>query len=309
MPSVRVNLIRKNGASAAAAFALGILVAGASGAGVARADDLIGSLETYEVGEAETLLDVARQHDLGFVELMAANQEVDPWMPGSGQRVDLPAAHILPDASREGIVINLAELRLYYFPPPGAPVQTYPIGVGRVGMTTPLGATRIVRKQTDPVWIPTAATRADDPELPERVPPGPDNPLGKYALYLGWPTFVVHGTNKPWGIGRRVSRGCIRLYPEDIEQLFAEVGVGTRVTVVDQPAKVGWRDGEIYLEVHPAHEEADRIEDGMRIEPRPIPGLDMVILKKAGEQALRLDWDRVHEVEAMRRGVPVRVTH
>jgi L,D-transpeptidase ErfK/SrfK len=285
-----------------------MLLAGAGRAAPAPADDLVGSLDTYEVKETETLLDIARQHDLGFVELMAANPGVDPWLPGTGRRVALPGAHILPAAPHQGIVINLAELRLYYFPQPGAPVRTYPIGVGRVGMTTPLGQTRITRKQADPVWIPTADTRADDPELPERVPPGPDNPLGKHALYLGWPTFVVHGTNKPWGIGRRVSRGCIRLYPEDIERLFDEVGVGTQVTVVDQPVKAGWRDGELYLEVHPAHEEADRIEDGMPVEPQPIPDLDVVILKQVGDQARRLDWTRIHEVEAQRRGVPVRVT-
>jgi L,D-transpeptidase ErfK/SrfK len=308
MPGIQVNMTWMRGARAAT-LVLGLLFVSAGGAGAdAPADDLVGSLTTYEVGDEETLLDVARRHDLGFVELVAANPGVDPWMPGKGRRINLPSAHILPDAPRQGIVINLAELRLYYFPEPGAPVRTYPIGVGRIGMTTPLGHTKITRKQANPVWFPTAETRADDPELPERVPSGPDNPLGFHALYLGWPTFVVHGTNKPWGIGRRVSRGCIRLYPEDIERLFDEVGVGTHVTVVDQSVKAGWRAGELYLEVHPAHEEADQVEDGVAVEPLPIPGLSEVILKQAGGQSTRLDWTRIREVEAQRRGIPVRVT-
>src|SRR5690606_29607209 len=154
-----------------------------------------------------------------------------------------------PDAPRDGIVVNLAELRFYYFRRKGEPrFLTRPIGIGREGFTTPLGQTTVVRKAKDPVWRPTAATRADRPDLPAAVPPGPDNPMGAYALYLGWPTYAMHGTNQPWGVGRRVSRGCIRLYPEDIEALYPLVPVGTRVTVVDQPLKVGWHMGELYLE-------------------------------------------------------------
>ena len=160
----------------------------------------------------------------------------------------LPTVHLLPDAAPEGIIINLADMRLYYFAEPGGPMQSFPIGIGREGLLTPLGSTKVVRKNKDPTWRPTPRMRAENPELPEAVPAGPDNPLGNRAMYLGWPQYLIHGTNKPLGIGRRTSSGCVRMYPEDVEYLFDRIAVGTKVTVVDQPIKLSWIDDALYIE-------------------------------------------------------------
>lgn len=200
---------------AAACAATIVIAAGFATAKSAGADDIVGDMRIYTAKHEDTLLDIARDHQLGLIELMAANPGVDPWLPGEGTRIILPTAHVLPDVPRKGIVINLAELRLYYFGKGNEPVVTLPIGVGREGFTTPVGTTSVIKKVKGPTWYPTASTRADDPQLPSAVPAGPDNPLGAYALYLGWPAYLIHGTAegaKEWGIGRRVSRGCIRMY-------------------------------------------------------------------------------------------------
>ncbi len=190
--------------------------------------DIYGELIKTVTWESDNLLDIARAEHLGLIEVMAANPGVDPWLPGAGKELVLPTAHILPSGPRQGIVINLSELRIYYFDPERG-VYTFPIGVGREGFGTPIGSSKVVRKAAGPTWYPTPGKRADDPDLPAVVPPGPDNPLGEFALYLGWPTYLMHGTNKPYGVGRRVSRGCIRLYPEDIAFLFKQAKVGTPV--------------------------------------------------------------------------------
>jgi L,D-transpeptidase ErfK/SrfK len=213
--------------------------------------DIVGKLGVVVTRKEDTLLDIARQHGLGYNEITAANPGVDPWVPGESTEVVLPTAFVLPPGPREGMVINLAQMRLFYFPPPrpGEPARviTHPIGIGVDIAPTPLGATRIVRKAVDPTWYPPDSIRerrAEEGEiLPAVVPPGPDNPLGGYALYLGLPGYLIHGTNRPWGIGMRVSNGCIRLYPEDIEALFAQVPVDTRVRIVREPYLVGERDG------------------------------------------------------------------
>ncbi len=220
--------------------------------------DLVGEVRTVTARAEDTLLDIARRQDLGYNEIVAANPGLDPWLPGEGARVLIPSRYILPSAPREGIVINLAEMRLYYYPPPQRDgkgvVMTFPIGIGQAGWATPLGETRIVGKKRNPAWtVPAsirAASAAAGEPLPPVVPPGPDNPLGSYALRLGMPGYLIHGTNKPFGVGRRVSHGCIRLYPEDIEVLFAEVSQGTPVRIVDQPYKLGRADGRLYLEAH-----------------------------------------------------------
>lgn len=271
-------------------------------------DDIIGRIRVTFAAAGDTLLDMARSNNLGLLELMAANPGLDPWRPGDGTPVTLPTAFILPAAARSGIVINLAELRLYYFAGKRAPVQSWPIGVGREYFTTPLGTTRIVRMQENPTWVPTASTRADRPELPAAVPPGPDNPLGHLALYLGWPSYAVHGTNQPWGVGRRVSRGCIRLYPEDITELYRQVKVGMPVTVVDQLAKLGWRDGELYLEAHTNKTQLDDLESTNRFTPEPIPSLRDDIIAAAGAEVDRLDWLLITKAQRERRGYPLRIT-
>jgi L,D-transpeptidase ErfK/SrfK len=213
--------------------------------------DIVGEPGAVVTRKEDTLLDIARRHGLGYNEITAANPQVDPWVPGEGTEVVLPTAFVLPPGPREGMVINLAQMRLFYFPPvqPGEPARviTHPIGIGVDIAPTPMGVTRIVRKAVDPAWYPPESIRqrrAEEGEiLPAVVPPGPDNPLGGYALYLGLPGYLIHGTNRPWGIGMRVSSGCIRLYPEDIEALFTQVPVDTRVRMVREPYLLGERDG------------------------------------------------------------------
>jgi L,D-transpeptidase ErfK/SrfK len=269
--------------------------------------DLLGEPIEYYTWSQDTLLDVARADQLGLPELMAANPGVDRWLPGKAERLILPTQFILPDAPRKGIVINLAELRLYYFAKEGW-VESYPIGVGRGAFATPVGRTKVVAKKADPVWKPTAGARRDDPELPAVVPAGPDNPLGEYALYLGWPTYLIHGTSKPWGVGRRVSRGCIRLYPEDIAWLFENVPVGTPVTVVNQPIKLGRKQGELYIEVHPSLTQVDELEETGVAKPDPLPDQTDRILTAAGDDIPRLDWSAIDRALSERTGLPTRIT-
>jgi L,D-transpeptidase ErfK/SrfK len=268
---------------------------------------VIGIPTLYVTRSSDTLLDIAREHDVGYVEMRAANPGVDPWMPGDRTEVVVPTQHVLPDAPHRGIVINLPELRLYYYPAKGQP-RSFPIGIGGEGKETPVGRTVIGAKRVHPVWIPTASEHAEDPELPQSIGPGPDNPMGEYALYLGWKGYAVHGTNKPYSIGRRDSHGCVRLYPEDIAWLFREVAVGTPVTVVNQPAKVGWSAGELYLEVHPAQQDADALEaEGA---PRSTLAIDAddLVARAAGGDLYRLDWYTIHLAETQRNGVVVQVT-
>src|SRR6185437_10703192 len=248
----------------------------------------------------------AHDYDIGYVEIRTANPEIDPWLPGAGRMLTLPTQHLLPNVPRKGIVINLPELRLYYFPPAGPPLS-FPIGIGGEGKETPTGRTAIVRKGVHPAWFPTRSERASDPELPAMVPPGPDNPMGEYALYLGWKGYAVHGTNKPYSIGRRDSSGCIRLYPADITKLYRLAAIGTPVTVVNQRVKLGWSAGELYLEVHPSQGEADVIEDEGALRLPPGRSVDAAAAA-AGEAAGRLDWPAIHRAAEERRGIPVRVT-
>jgi L,D-transpeptidase ErfK/SrfK len=235
--------------------------------------DLIGEVGTATVAEGETLLDIARAHDLGYNEITAANPGMDPWLPPPGATVTLPTRFLLPSAPRRGIIVNVAEMRLYYYPQydsgasdGGRVVLTFPIGIGQEGWTTPLGVTEVLGRIKDPSWTVPASIREEharngDP-LPGVVPPGPDNPLGAYALRLGLTGYLIHGTNKPYGIGRRTSHGCLRLYPEDIETLFQAVAVSTPVWIIDQPYKLGRGEGRLWLEAHapivePGHPPAD----------------------------------------------------
>jgi L,D-transpeptidase ErfK/SrfK len=204
---------------------------------------------------------MARRHGLGFEEIVNANPNVDPWAPGEGTRVRLPLRRILPDAPREGIVVNLPEHRLYYFPPARAGearvVITYAVSVGKMDWSTPLGLTRIAAKIKDPAWYPPESVRKEHAErgdlLPKVVKPGPDNPLGAFAMRLaiGGGSYMIHGTNNPDSVGMGDTHGCMRLYPENIEEMFKMVAVDTPVRLVNQPLKVGISDGRLYVEVHP----------------------------------------------------------
>jgi len=268
----------------------------------------IGEMQNYSAVYEDTLVHLAREHDLGFVEIRAANPTLDPWIPGEGVNVILPKRHLLPDAAREGIVINLPEMRIYAYLNGDEAPYTYPIGVGREGLDTPTGKTSIVRKKEGPIWYPTQRMREADPELPAAVAPGPENPLGTHALYLGWPTYAMHGTNRPFGIGRRVSSGCIRLYPEDIAKFFGQVPVDTAVNVINQPIKVVWIGSELYLEAHPDLEQAIKMEEMGVVEQQKFTDEDMAfIIEKAGEHAERLNWPKIRNALRERKGFPVRI--
>ncbi len=273
----------------------------------ALAGDVIGIPEIYVTQSRDTLLDIARDHDIGYVEIRAANPGIDPWLPGAGKVLTLPSQHVLPDAPRRGIVINLPDMRLYYYPPKGEP-RSFPIGIGDEGWETPVGRTEIVDKRVHPVWVPTKSEHEEDPDLPPSIGPGPDNPMGDYALYLGWTGYAIHGTNKPYSIGRRDSHGCIRLYPRDIEWLYRAVAVGTRVTVVNQPIKIGWSAGELYLEVHPTQADADSLETEGVPRSSEAADADGLVTKAAGEDVARVDWYTVHLAELRRDGVAVQIT-
>jgi len=225
--------------------------------------DVIGSVQTMTASSEETLLDIARRYDLGQNEILLANPDVDRWLPADGSRVVLPNRYILPNAERSGLILNLPEMRLYYFPkakPGETPVViTHPVSVGRMDWNTPLGLTQIVSKQIDPEWRPPKSIKEehekDGETLPDVIRAGPDNPLGRYAMRLGIPGYLIHSTNKPYGVGMRVTHGCIRMYPEDIEKVFDDIPVGTPVRIVNQPIKLGWLAGSLFIELHPPLEE------------------------------------------------------
>jgi L,D-transpeptidase ErfK/SrfK len=294
---------------AAALFLVGMATAAsAAGGGLSDPSDGLRETTTYRATYEDTLLDVARRFKLGYVEIVAANPGTDPWIPGEGTNVVLPTVHLPPDAPKEGIIINLGDMRLYYYAEPGGPVQSFPIGIGRDGLTTPIGTTTVERKTKDPVWRPTPRMRAENPELPEAVPPGPDNPLGHRAMYLGWSQYLIHGTNKPLGIGRRTSSGCVRMYPEDIEYLYERIAVGTKVTVVDQPIKLSWIDEGLYIEAHPTQAQSDQIELSGTFDPILDSSVVDQVLGVAGAQAAALDWSRIRQATLERRGYPIRIT-
>jgi L,D-transpeptidase ErfK/SrfK len=260
----------------------------------------------------DTLIDIARRHGLGFNEIRHANPQVDAWLPGAGAEVILPTRFVLPDAPREGIVVNVAEMRLYYYPPAvaGKPPQvvTYPVSIGRGDWQTPLVTTKLIAKVKNPAWHPPESVRkehaAEGDILPKVVPPGPDNPLGGYAMRLGLDSYLIHGTNKPFGIGMQVTHGCIRLYPEDIESLFAAVPVGTPVRIINQPYKAGWHKGELFLEVHAPLSGSIEVEPAQNL----TPVVEQVIAATQGRPEYPVDWDKVRQVVHEHTGIPTAVT-
>lgn len=232
----------------------------------ATRDDVVGAVQIVTADQEDTLSDIARRFNVGYEEIVSANPGVDPWLPKAGTRVVVPTQFVLPDAPRQGIVINLAAMRLFYFPKakPGElqRVITHPVGIGRVEWKTPVGVTRVASKKANPAWIPTPSIRKEHAKngnpLPAIVPPGPDNPMGTHVLKLDWPNYAIHGTDKPPSIGLRGSHGCVRMYPEDIVGIFNNVPVGTPVRVVNQPRLLGWRGDDLYLQAYPALEDDKR---------------------------------------------------
>jgi L,D-transpeptidase ErfK/SrfK len=213
---------------------------------------LYGTSRWVKANEADTLLDIARDLDLGYNQIIAANPVIDPWVPAKESLVLVPSAFVLPEERiSSGIVVNLAEMRLYYFFSNGGHdyFLTAPIGIGTEGFLTKLGIYKIKSKTANPTWVVPESIRKAEPDLPAEVPPGPDNPLGDYAFRLSEMQYAIHGTNKPWGIGRRVSHGCIRMYPEDIGALYSIVPVGTTVHVIYEPIKLGWGEGKCWIQI------------------------------------------------------------
>ncbi|CAM2756227.1 putative ErfK/YbiS/YcfS/YnhG family protein precursor [Legionella steigerwaltii] len=219
------------------------------------AGDVVGEIQ-YTLSEAnETIDEIGKRFDVGYYEIVRANPQIDTKRVLVNSRLVIPAQYILPDVPRKGIVINLAEYRLYYFPENENVVITFPVGIGRKGWNTPLGLTKIISKEANPKWRPTENLRAEAEKngdfLPDEFPSGPYNPLGQHALRLGWPTFLIHGTNRLDGIGMRVSAGCIRMFPDDIEYLFHIVPTGTPVRVINEPVKIGKQEGKWVIQIHP----------------------------------------------------------
>ena len=315
-PSVAARPTRRHLLTAAAGAGLSTLLGGCSLGGLSGwvgsiFDDLEPGGEGYAIYRArkgDTLIELARRFRLGYVELAAANPGIDPWLPPPGAPLVIPTTRLLPRGRREGLLVNLADMRLYHFPDPSLPHAHYPIGIGREGYLTPLGATRVVKKTADPTWYPPASVRADKPVLPPAGLPGPDNPLGSHALYLAWPSYLIHGTNIPWSIGRHASNGCVRLYPEHIPALYASVPIGARVTVVHEPIKLGWIGDELYMEAHPSLRQADEIEDRRSFTPEVPKGIMKRIAREAGKAAGRIDWELAKQTVLERRGYAVRLT-
>jgi L,D-transpeptidase ErfK/SrfK len=272
---------------------------------------IVGSLDTYRIQSDETLYDVARSFEVGIDELMYANLITDPWFPGAGTELIIPSMHILPSKPHKGIIIDKTALRLYYFPGDTANIISFPVALGKPGYETPIGTTKIIDKKANPFWKPSPRVRIEYPDLdlPAIVPPGPGNPLGEYAIYLGWDLIVIHGTNDPWTVGSHVSRGCVRMYPEHIKILFGEVNKGTEVRVVDEPVRIGWLNNRLYLAVYPTRVQKDRIDLRKNAGfPEDVEAIKRNLANIAESYRVDLDWNKVNTALQEYRGIPVRIS-
>jgi L,D-transpeptidase ErfK/SrfK len=291
--------------------------------------DVVGTVATITARYEDTLVDIARRHGLGYYDIVRANPDVNPWLPGEGTEIVLPSRFILPPGPRRGLVLNLAEYRMYYFPEAqeGKPayVYTYPMSIGRMDWETPLGNTQIVAMARDPAWYPPQSVReehaADGDPLPRVVPPGPDNPLGTRALRLGLPGYLIHGTNRPAGVGMRVSHGCVRMFPEDIEFLFEHIRVKTPVRIINVPVKIGWEGDVLVAEVHPllqsaqplpdaSLEQLEQLDADVELPPPdpnskdPLTYVTEQFIAATAVRAGQLDWDRIEELVRRSDGIP-----
>jgi L,D-transpeptidase ErfK/SrfK len=268
---------------------------------------VFGEDQSVQTVYEDTLYDLARQYSLGSEELIRVNPKIDPWIPGADKTVFIPGRHILPTGPHTGIVINIAEHRLYYYPKPQRhmpqQVITYPISIGKMDWRTPLGLTHVIAKQKDPWWHPTKSVRdehaKDGDILPAAVPPGPDNPLGTRAMRLaaGNGTYLIHGTNNPIAVGLAVTHGCIRMYPEDVEALYPRVPVGTEVRIINEPVKVAWVNGELLVEVHPPVD-----AQGQSYEP-DVDKFSELLKQAVGKSVVAIHWDYAREVLGRADGV------
>lgn len=295
-------------------------------------NDVIGAVSTITARDEDTLVDIARRHGLGYQDIVRANPDVNIWMPGAGTEIILPTRYVLPRGSRRGVILNLAEYRLYYFPEAKegqtAYVMTYPISIGRMDWETPLGKTTVISKVRNPSWyVPQSVLdehAADGDPLPRIVPPGPANPLGKFAMRLGLPGYLIHGTNRPAGVGMRVTHGCVRMFPEDIEYLFGKVDVSTVVRIVNEPVKMGWDGDQLVMEVHPileatfpavdesaAEDGGDDVGDDVTedvVESKdPLTYVTEQFIVTTDERAGQLDWYLVEQIVNRSDGIPTPV--
>lgn len=275
-------------------------------------NDLVGEIRHVHAQHEDTLIDIARQYSVGQDEIVMANPTVDRWLPGDGTEVLVPRQFILPDAPRNGIVVNIPEMRLFYYPAVGrdkpVSVITYPISIGRMDWRTPLGVTRVVQKVKDPTWTPPKSIKIeharDGDILPDVMPAGPLNPLGRFALKLGVSGYLIHGTgiDKAYGIGMRVTHGCIRMYPEDIEKLYAQVGVGASVNLVNQPVKLGWQDDTLYIEVH------QPLDEDVMTYPELLDSAMNLITRKTASRAVSIDGRALRMALEKPSGIPVAIS-
>ena len=273
---------------------------------IAKDRSSVGDLALISAHEGDTLPDIARHFGLGYNEIAIANPDIRTWTPKAGARVLLPLRFILPDAPRKGIVLNLANMRMFYYPKNQPDVVfTYPVGVGRDGWNTPLGQTTVVAKKVDPAWtVPESIRRehaAKGDPLPKVVPPGPDNPLGEYALLLGFSSYLIHGTNKPYGVGMQVSHGCVRLYPEDIAVLFKKTSVGTPVRIVHQAYMKAWDGGMFYLEAH------EPLQKWASQKKQQQESLLKQLRQSAAEKGATVDWEKVDRILQRADGIPTSI--
>ena len=285
--------------------------------------DVVGAVSTIVSRQEDTLVDIARRHGLDYEDIVRANPNVNIWLPGNGTEIVLPTRYVLPAGPRDGVVLNLAEYRLYYYPEPvnGEPayVMTYPIIIGRMDWETPLGLTTVISKVRNPTWYPPQSVRdehaADGKSLPRIVPPGPKNPLGKYAMRLGIPGYLIHGTNRPAGVGMRVTHGCVRMFPEDIDFLFGHIDVNTNVRIVNEPVKIGWHGDELIMEVHPvlkvetllAESDVQPDDDVDTVARDPLTMVTEQFITVTGDLAGKLDWYLAEDIVGRSDGIPVAV--
>lgn len=268
--------------------------------------DVVGHVKTAVAKEGDTLAQIARDYDMGYSELVEANPGINPdYHIPAGTAIVIPSQFVLPQAPRDGIIINLAEMRLYYYPKKGGTVSTYPIGIGREGQdATPQGVLRVIQHIPHPTWYSPESVRIERAKegivIPKVVPPGPENPLGDYAMRLSSPTYLIHGTNDPLGgIGRRSSGGCIRMYPEDIDPLFHMTPNGTDVYIMNNPYKAGWMNGRLYLESHVALEDKT---DQAQEDAEQIKKVVNIALKSHPDA--QVNWNQVMDISGETQGLP-----
>ncbi len=270
--------------------------------------DVVGAVISYKAQKNENLSSIAMKFGVGYVELQAANPGVNPsfWLRSrwlaSGTEITVGAMHLIPsEFAREGVVVNLETSRLFYFKD-GKQVMTFPIASGKSGWETPTGVTKVYNKRKDPIWTPPPRIRAESPDLPDFIPAGPNNPLGKYAISVGFDGIMFHGTNSPSSVGKKVSHGCMRMYAKDIERLYKAVSIGTPVILMKSSHEIGWQGDTMFLQMAP------KVKKAKWEEARYAPNLDLYEkIQKAAGPSTTINWRAVEETVWRADGIPVAI--